>query len=952
VNPEAVELAKLSLWIESLARGKPFTFLNAHLRCGNSLIGAWFFGRGVGNRESGVGGEVEVRLGRKGVLKLHRLEFVPEEVFRKDEADLKRENRATLEALLEVAPGQLGLFGTLDFRKFLGKLIELRGEIDRRATATPDDYRDKESRLRHLAESPEYQLLKAIGDAWCTLWFWPRDVRKPTTLEYRAYLKTLMENFLDSPLPTAQSLLPKPPQFISEERFWEIFFTVRKVAQKHRFFHWELEFPEVFLTEDSGFHAILGNPPWEKIQVEDKQFFAGRREDIVSARTAAQRAKLIEALREEDPLLYEEYQKTLYDTKCFSSFLRYSSQYPLTAQGHINYYAVFAERARTLMGRRDGRVGLIIPSGIATDNTTKEFFQSISESGELAFLYDFENREGLFNIHRSYKFCLFGLSGKGGERAELAFFLTRPEELREEDRRFSLSPEDFRLLNPNTRTCPIFRRRSDADLTLKIYRHCPVLVDETRKDGNPWDIRFKQGLFNMSSDSHLFRTREELEAEGYKLKGNIFVKAEEDVYLPLYEAKMITQFDHRHGDYKDLSERPFSRPLPSISTKELHNPNFVITPWYWVHLDNIDKNITEWPRLWFLGFRRITRAIDLYSCWFCFLPFVATTDTIPIIISKQTSILIALLCNNFNSLVVNYSARQKISGIHLDFFVVKQLPIFPPDFYSINHLLFAIPRILELTYTAWDMKPFADDIWAEADETLRSAIREQWEENAHETGGHKNATPPDWLEIIYSLKPNNPNKNVCPLPPFKWDEERRAQIRAELDAIFAHLYGLTRDEFAYILDTFPIVRRKDEERFGEYRTKRLCLEQYDRFDGQIPHPKPLDEKPITKVISLKEAQERKREKLTVTYEELQEKLSPEYSLPKAAEPKSEYISSEDLERIKEKIFDLLIESNRALSVEEIANELNLSLAICKKALIELTNMKVVKENRGKFELYD
>ena len=316
---------------------------------------------------------------------------------------------------------------------------------------------------------------------------------------------------------------------------------MQKVAEKHRFFHWELEFPEVFLTEAPGFHAVLGNPPWEKIQVEDKQFFAGRREDIVSARTAAQRAKLIEALREEDPILYEEYQKTLYDTECFSSFLRYSSQYPLTAQGHINYYAVFAERARTLIGRRDGRVGLIIPSGIATDNTTKEFFQSITESGELAFLYDFENREKLFKeVDSRQKFCLFGLSGKGGERAELAFFLTRPEHLREEDRRFSLSPEDFRLLNPNTRTCPIFRRKSDADLTLKIYRHCPVLVDETREDGNPWNVRFKQGLFNMSSDSNLFRTREELEAEGFRLDefGNFVKEGNGRLirFLRLYEA--------------------------------------------------------------------------------------------------------------------------------------------------------------------------------------------------------------------------------------------------------------------------------------------------------------------------------------------------------------------------------------------------------------------------------
>jgi len=266
-------------------------------------------------------------------------------------------------------------------------------------------------------------------------------------------------------------------------------------------------------------------------------------------------------------------------------------------------------------------------------------------------------------------------------------------------------------------------------------------------------------------------------------------------------------------------------------------------PWHWVHLDEIKKKVNDWFKLWFLGFRRITRAVDLYSCWFCFLPFVATIDTVPIVISNLSSTLVTSLCSNFNSLVVNYTARQKISGIHLDFFVLKQLPILPPETYTTSHLLFIVPRVLELTYTAWDIKPFADDIWAEADEELRSAIRNQWEENACETGGHKNETPPDWLEIIYSLNPDNLNKDACPLPPFKWNEERRARLKAELDAFFAKLYGLSEEELRYILDpqdvfgpdfpgeTFRVLKEKEIKQFGEYRTKHLVLEAWEKLSS-------------------------------------------------------------------------------------------------------------------------
>ena len=144
-------------------------------------------------------------------------------------------------------------------------------------------------------------------------------------------------------------------------------------------------------------------------------------------------------------------------------------------------------------------------------------------------------------------------------------------------------------------------------------------------------------------------------------------------------------------------------------------------------------------------------------------------------------------------------------------------------------------RVLELTYTAWDIKPFADDLWREADEGLRGLFRKQWQANASVSGGGHPFEPPEWAEI---------EEDGCPMPPFTWNEERRAELRTELDALYAHLYALTREELEWILDprdvdpetpsrTFPGLRRNEEKRFGEYRTGRLVLKYFDELSAQI-----------------------------------------------------------------------------------------------------------------------
>jgi hypothetical protein len=297
-------------------------------------------------------------------------------------------------------------------------------------------------------------------------------------------------------------------------------------------------------------------------------------------------------------------------------------------------------------------------------------------------------------------------------------------------------------------------------LTKVVYRRVPVLVNERTK-ANPWSVSFKQGLFNMSSDSGLFQT-----APGEGL-------------LPLYEAKLMHQFTHRwatydHGDSRDMH------------AAELADPHCTVTPRYWIDQAEVDNRLRDWPREWLLGFRDITNTTNERTAIFSLLPRVGIGHTLPLAFLSQAEDvrLVAGFLANASSLIFDYITRQKVGGTHLTYSYLHQLPVLPPATYSDELLAFIVPRVLELTYTAWDVQPFAQDC------------------------GYSG-------------------------PPFVWDEARRCLLRCELDALYFHLYGISRDDAAYILDTFPIVRRKDEQQHGEYRTRCVILEMYDEMSAGV-----------------------------------------------------------------------------------------------------------------------
>jgi hypothetical protein len=311
---------------------------------------------------------------------------------------------------------------------------------------------------------------------------------------------------------------------------------VRRLAHEQRFFHWYLEFPSVF-NGYQGFDCVLGNPPWERIKLQEQEFFSERNPEIANAPNAAERKKLIASLPETDPALHAAFTEALHTAEAQSKFFRASGRYPLTGRGDINVYSIFAENDQTLI-TPTGRMGIIAPTGIATDDTNKGFFGDVVANRTLVSLYDFENRENILfpAIDSRMKFCLLTLTGvgRGPEQADFVCFAFKAQDLLDPERHFALTPSDFVLINPNTRTMPIFRSRRDADLTRQMYRVAPVLVDESGTEPvSSWGVKFAT-LFHMSNDSGLFRTRAQLEDQGYELRsGGFFCFRSEDDYIPL-----------------------------------------------------------------------------------------------------------------------------------------------------------------------------------------------------------------------------------------------------------------------------------------------------------------------------------------------------------------------------------------------------------------------------------
>ena len=778
-NPMAIELARMALWLEGYEEGRPLGFLDHHLQVGDALLGL----TDLNALEQGIAKDA----------------FKPLSGDDKDVCkELAKANAAGLKQIAKDLQGKQMLLG-VDNRSGL----EALRAIETLPADTPEQVAAKEQAWRHFLEGSAHSPLAHAADALVG-----------------AYLLPKTEDTAEA-VPTSITLhaLLTAPERAQTEHATPISAAVAACEQA-RAFHWPLAFPQVFAQ--GGFDCVLGNPPWERIKLQEEEFFATRHRDVAQARNKAERAQRIQWLSEgmlarhlypdlahetyEDEAekrLYHEFVTARRTAEAASVFAHVKGndggRYPLTGVGDVNTYALFAETIKKIVAP-SGSAGFIVPSGLATDNTTKEFFGSLISNKSLKSFFEFEN-EGFFlgaGQGHMLRFALTTIVGAENKVKETLFLFQgrNIEELADKNRVFTLSPEDIFQVNPNTRTCPIFRSRKDAEITKAIYSRSPVLIRESNKskpEDNPWGVRFL-AMFHMSNDSHLFKTKLELEREGFNQEANHFVQGKER-YLPLYEAKMIYQYNHRHGDFRDARDGERSHVLPTIPAERLRDTSYLTLPYYWVPQNTVSNLLDDksWKSDWLIGWREVTDArASIRTLVASVIPRVGTNNKFLLMMPSTTARQAAALLGNLCSITCDYISRQKVGGLALNYFTMKQLPILAPNAYTNTNLAFIVPRVLELTYTAHDLSGWAQDLGYDGE-------------------------------------------------PFPFDPDRRATLRAELDAYYAKLYGLTEEELRYILDpvdvmgkdypseTFRVLKNKELKEFGEYRTQRLVLEAWNKI---------------------------------------------------------------------------------------------------------------------------
>lgn len=774
-NPMAVELTKVALWIETVDPGLPLGFFDAQIRLGDSLL---------------------------GVFDLKVLEDgIPDAAFKpltgddKNTAnyyrDANRDFTTAEQVLIDFVAGHGGALPAM--RPLVDEFSGIRDLPER----TVQQIYAKADRFRALHKAQAFGRLRDAADLYVAAFLLPKTGGAPLGAAART-------------VPTTDEVWTVLGQGVIRPSMKG----APTAARRARAFHWPLEFPDIMAR--GGFDVVLGNPPWEVIQISEKEYFATRHPEITTLAGEARKSAIRE-FEHNDPVLFRDFvaAKRMFDAS--NQFARESGRFTLTAHGKLNTYSLFAELFLRLS--RDC-AGVIVPTGIATDFHKRKFFEYLVDKKKLVSAMMFDNAWRIFpGIHPDTPFVLLTI-GDATRSTDFAAYLLTTEHLSDPQRRYRLAQEEIVSINPNTRTAPVFRSRADAELTAKIYTNAPVLIEESKEpDGNPWGIEFRQGLFNMTSDSGLFRTARQLEAAGFVRDGTDWVnsgvvssrEASADVeadrrnlllldsesgnerYMPLYEAKMIHHFDHRWAGHDEDGKSFVALDLPMKQ-----DLNCEPAPRYWVPDVEVNRRLAakSWSRGWLMGWRDITNATNERTVIATVFPRVGVGNNLPLMLfgRDRTPQSLAGLTTNLCTLSLDFAARHKVGGTHLNFFIYKQLPLLPPSFYSDLRLAFILPKVLELTYTSHALAPFAQDLGYDG-------------------------------------------------PPFAWSEMRRAPLRADLDAFYARAYGLTRDELCYILDpadvkgpdhpseTFRVLKKDEVAKYGEYRTRRLVLSAWSRMEA-------------------------------------------------------------------------------------------------------------------------
>jgi len=765
INPLAVEFARVSLWVETLDPELPFSFLDHKIKVGNSLVGCWLdrvldYPLKAWEREGGDGKDGP----RTQVIEAF-LKGEKSGTKRSGDGQIKQEMRAVIESQFR---GQSSLFDdkavTTD-----QVLATARSEYECLHNLPINDPDERERFYReHVERSPALQQLKLGMDEWCALWFWPTD-------------------------PAALALVPTPQTF--HKALAERAAIVHRLAAELKFFHWELAFPDVFTGQRSGFDAKIGNPPWDVMKPNSQEFFT---EFDPLYRTYDKQA----ALRKQKELfemmasVAEQWDEYIARFKALGNWARNASdpfdmalargkegaglaavwakhrqgrvgfadaKHPFRLQGSadLNSYKMFAEVFWTLL-QPEGRLGVILPTGIYSDFGTKDLREELLLRGRLDFLYAFQNERRVFAAaHHAFKQVVV-LATRGGSTQS---FCTRfrmgvgdspeaheiPDDLlRNTDATMVFTPDDVRMNSPKTLSLVELKSQRDLDIFRKIYSHSIRIGD----NAPGWEIAYARE-FDMTNDSKCFPPLEKWEAKGYK--PDVFARwigTEGDLALPFYEGRMIGQFDcSEKGWVSGKGRKAIWREIP-FDAKPFE-PQFLMSYQTFAKQENAQRGVK-------VGFMDVTSATNTRTFIACTLVDLPCGNKVPTLSILNGHLDKHLALSAFcNSLTCDFATRPRLGGMTMNWFIVEELPVPNISTHEPVQLL-----VLEVACLTFIHRRFA----------------------------------PDWLRLKY-LNPK--------LAAKEWKhwwavtETDRLRLRVEIDAFCADLYGLEPDDFDWIVRDDP-----------------------------------------------------------------------------------------------------------------------------------------------------
>ncbi len=783
LDPLAVELGQMALWIETMDRELPFEFLDHKLKCGNSLVGCWFdrfldypvlaWNREGGDKEHRNGTHFE-RAAWTNAIKSKR-EAVKSDMARLlGQPELFAENKAAQFALetREKALKDVEYVHSLSI-----------GDEDTRSQAYKDLFHGSQAIMR----------LRRDLDTWCAIWFWPSD------------------KLADAPMPLSQF---KP---VSETNL-----IVEDIARVHRFFHWELEFPDVFRSNGSGFDAVVGNPPWETQKPNSKEFFSnhdplyrsyGKQEAIGKQRELFTETSEIEKEWLEyssrfkalsnwtknaarpfgDPEeVGENFSFTRSSTRNLASHATWQERrknrkgyadpaHPFRHQGSadINTYKMFLEISHALVST-SGRIGMIVPSAVYTDKGSTELRELFLKHCRWEWLFGFENRDAIFDIHRSFKFCPI-IVQKGGEtKAIRTAFMRRSLHDWEVGDKFAIAypREQVELFSPAFKAILELQSQRDLEAIERLYSNSILLGDE---GPDSWGIKYRTE-FHMTNDSKLFPPRLQWESQGLRpdaygrwlqwsrsvqeapiagevgwvpLLGAGWVPESDvvEVALPVYEGRMVGQFDFsQKGWVSGKGRTAVWREIP-WQAKALE-PQFLMSADDYAGAKDKD-GLPKARRGIKVGYMDVASATNSRTMIATLVADMPCGNKVPVL-STRIPARVPVLCAVLNSFVYDYCLRQRLGGLTINYFILAETPVprLTGDGETIADLVSTLTLRLGATHCSFslvlDQLPRVARAWAD---------RRWWALTPHE----------------------------------------RTRLRCILDAVVAELFGLDYDDLSWIL---------------------------------------------------------------------------------------------------------------------------------------------------------